>query len=133
MNTPVLVPIVEGYSDGWTIFGRYGYPMIQVLFENDDVLAVNKPEELSAIPEGKEGRDCLLSLLSSAFPGRLYVVHRLDKEVSGVILLAKNVAAHKCLNDQFANGSISKTYVALTHGVIEETSGTIDKPLRQFG
>ncbi len=67
------------------------------------------------------------------FPGKLYVVHRLDKDVSGVILFAKNAAAHKYLNDQFSHQNIRKTYVALTHGVIKETNGTIDKPLRQFG
>jgi len=107
--------------------------MIPVLFENADILAVNKPEGLASIPEGGKDKDCLLSVLSTMFQERLYVVHRLDKEVSGVILLARNAAAHQCLNDQFSHGSISKTYVALTHGVIEENSGVIDKPLRQFG
>jgi RluA family pseudouridine synthase len=107
--------------------------MIPILFESDDILAVNKPEGFASIPEGDKGKDCLLSLLSSASSGRLYVVHRLDKEASGVILFAKNAAAHKYLNEQFSNRSVRKTYVALTHGVIEETSGIIDKPIRQFG
>lgn len=107
--------------------------MIPILFENADILAVNKPESLASIPEDGKGKDCLLSLLSTMFQERLYVVHRLDKEVSGVILLARNVAAHKYLNDQFSHGSVRKTYVALTHGIIEEASGLIDKPLRQFG
>ncbi len=107
--------------------------MIQILFENEDVLAVNKPEGLASVPEGTKGKECLLSLLASAFPGELYVVHRLDKEVSGVILFAKNAAAHRYLNDQFSNRDIRKTYVALTHGVIRETGGIINKPLRQFG
>ena len=58
--------------------------MIPVLFENDDILAVNKPEGLASIPEGAKGRDCLLSLLVLAFPEKLHVVHRLDKEVSSL-------------------------------------------------
>jgi len=107
--------------------------MIPILFENEDILVVNKPEGLASIPEGNKGKDCLISLLSSVFPRRLYVVHRLDKEASGVILFAKNAAAHKYLNEQFSSRSVRKTYVALTHGAIEETSGIIDKPLRQFG
>lgn len=90
--------------------------MIPVLFESDDLLAVNKPEGLASIPEGDKGRDCLLSLLESAGTGRLYIVHRLDKEVSGVILFAKNAAAHKHLNEQFRQRNVRKTYVALTHG-----------------
>jgi len=107
--------------------------MIQILFENNDILAVNKPEGLASIPEGEKGKDCLLSLLAPLSPGRLYVVHRLDKETSGIIIFAKNVAAHSYLNDQFSQRNVRKTYVALTHGVIEESSGIIDKPLRQFG
>jgi tRNA pseudouridine32 synthase/23S rRNA pseudouridine746 synthase len=107
--------------------------MIPTLFENDDILAVDKPEGLASIPESEKGKDCLLSLLSSAFPAKLYVVHRLDKEVSGVILFAKNPAAHKYLNDQFSKQGIRKTYLALTHGVIPETGSVIDKPLHQFG
>jgi len=107
--------------------------MIPVLFANDDLLAVNKPEGLASIPEGDKGRDCLLALLESGGTGRLYVVHRLDKEVSGVILFARNAAAHKHLNEQFRQRSVSKTYVALVHGVIAANSGTIDQPIREFG
>ncbi len=107
--------------------------MIQVLFENDDLLAVNKPEGLASIPEGAKGRDCLLSLLESAGTGRLYIVHRLDKEASGVILFARNAAAHKHLNEQFRQRSVKKTYVALVHGVMAENSGIIAQPIREFG
>lgn len=107
--------------------------MIPVLLENDAILAVHKPEGLASIPEHARGEASLLQLLQAAFLGKLYVVHRLDKEVSGVIVFAKNASAHKYLNDQFSQRSVRKTYVALTHGVIEETSGIIDKPLRQFG
>lgn len=107
--------------------------MIPVLFANDDLLAVNKPEGLASIPEGDKGRDCLLALLESGGTGRLYIVHRLDKEASGVILFARNAAAHKHLNEQFRQRSVSKTYVALVHGVIAANSGTIDQPIREFG
>lgn len=107
--------------------------MIPILFEDQDILAVNKPEGLASIPESAEGKASLLSLLEPAFPGKLYVVHRLDKEVSGVLLFAKNAAVHKHLNDQFSNRNVRKTYAALTHGVIKETDGIIDKPLHQFG
>lgn len=107
--------------------------MFQILFENNDILVVNKPEGLASMPEGDKGRDCLLSLLAPLFPDKLYAVHRLDKETSGIIIFARNVAVHKYLNDQFSRRNVRKTYVALTHGVIEENNGIIDKPLRQFG
>jgi len=107
-------------------------PAISILFENDDIIAVNKPEGLASIPERAREKECVLSLLS-VFPGKLYVVHRLDKEVSGIIVFAKNAAAHRNLNEQFSSRAIKKIYVALTHGVINKNSGIIKKPLRQFG
>lgn len=107
--------------------------MFDILFENEDFLAVNKPEGLASIPEGVQGRESLLSLLASIFPAKLYVVHRLDKEASGVIIFAKNAPAHKYLNQQFDARRVKKTYLALCHGLIAEDDGQIDKPLREFG
>ena len=107
--------------------------MILTLFEDDDVLAVDKPEGLAAIPERDATQESLLSLLSATTPTKLYVVHRLDKEVSGVMLFAKNPDAHRCLNEQFSHHSVRKTYLALVHGTLTQERGTIDAPLRQFG
>lgn len=107
--------------------------MILTLFEDADVLAVDKPEGLASIPERDATQESLVALLSAASPTKLYVVHRLDKEVSGVILFAKNAATHTFLNEQFSHHTVRKTYLALVHGVIAQESGTIDVPLRQFG
>jgi tRNA pseudouridine32 synthase / 23S rRNA pseudouridine746 synthase len=107
--------------------------MILPLFEDDDVLAVNKPEGLASIPERDTTQENLLSLLSAARHTKLYIVHRLDKEVSGVIIFAKNAAAHRFLNEQFSHHTVRKTYRAVVHGVITQKGGTIDVPLRQFG
>jgi len=107
--------------------------MISILFENDDVVAVNKPEGVASIPERGRGKDDVLSLVSSAVAVKLYVVHRLDKEASGVILFAKNAQVHRELNMQFRDRSIRKTYLALAHGLIRSESDVIEKPLRQFG
>lgn len=107
--------------------------MIPILFENDDLVAINKPEGLASIPERLNTADNLLAQLTEMFFQKLYVVHRLDKEVSGVILFAKHAAAHQFLNDQFSQRHVRKTYLALTHGVIVEEQGVIAKPIRQFG
>ena len=104
-----------------------------MLFENEDIIAVSKPEGLASIPERMQGRESLLSFLSSRTPGKLYVVHRLDKEVSGVILFAKHEVAHRFLNHQFQQGRVKKIYLALTHGVIEAERGVIDRALRAYG
>jgi len=106
---------------------------IQVLFDRGGVLAVCKPEGLASIPERTKDRDSLLVSLQSSIPDKLYVVHRLDKDVSGVMLFARTAAAHRCLNDQFAKRRIAKTYLALVHGALPEDAGTIDRPIREFG
>jgi RluA family pseudouridine synthase len=104
-----------------------------VLFEDADVLAVSKPEGLATIPERAGKTDSLLFLLQREGAAKLFVVHRLDKEASGAILFAKNAAAHRFLNGQFARREVAKTYAALSHGVIEEAAGAVDRPIRMYG
>jgi RluA family pseudouridine synthase len=107
--------------------------MISILFEDEDIVAANKPEGLASIPERDKDKESLLASLSVQLQKRLFVVHRIDKEVSGVILFAKNESAHRWLNEQFSKRAVGKTYVALAHGVIDQEHGTIEKALRQFG
>jgi RluA family pseudouridine synthase len=107
--------------------------ILPVLFEDNDVCAVDKPEGLTSIPGSEQGKETLLGLVSKQYPEKLFVVHRLDKDVSGVMLFAKNAAAHKSLNDQFAGRTVKKTYCALVVGVMDKSDGTIAKPIRQFG
>jgi tRNA pseudouridine32 synthase / 23S rRNA pseudouridine746 synthase len=106
---------------------------VPVLFENDDLIAVDKPERLSSIPERNPAKVSLLKLLADARKQKLYVVHRLDKQVSGVILFAKNAETHRYLNQLFEQRRIQKTYLALVHGVIGQGSAVIAAPLRRFG
>ncbi|NJN47233.1 MAG: RluA family pseudouridine synthase [Candidatus Competibacteraceae bacterium] len=110
-----------------------GFKMPVKLFETTDLLAVDKPAGLASIPERNTAKDSLLSVLSASIGQKLYVVHRLDKDVSGVILFAKNADMHRHLNEQFANRAVKKTYLALAHGRLEQNNGVIDKPLRAFG
>ena len=106
---------------------------IPILFENDRFLAADKPEGLSSIPERNPAVPSLVRVLEEARGSKLFVVHRLDKEASGVILFAKDAASHRWLNDLFAARKVGKVYLVLVHGVIAEESGRIDKPIREFG
>lgn len=104
-----------------------------MLFEDEYLLAVDKPEGLPAVPGGTKGSPSLLGFLREARRLRLYTVHRLDQEASGVIVFAKNAAAHKHVNDQFAARTVEKTYIALVHGRMRGRDGVVDRPLREFG
>ena len=104
-----------------------------ILFEDSDIIAVNKPEGLSSITENDIKLDSLHSLLETKLAIKLFVVHRLDKEVSGVIIFAKNARTHKYVNDLFSDRKVKKYYTAVVQGVIKENDGEIKKPIREFG
>lgn len=103
----------------------------RVLYENGDVLAVDKPEGVVSLAEA--GRGGLPELLKDVFPGKLYPVHRLDRGASGVIVFAKSAEAHRRLNGQFDRREVRKTYLALVHGVVDANRGSINAPIREFG
>jgi RluA family pseudouridine synthase len=104
-----------------------------ILFEDDHIIAVEKPEGLASIPERNADVPPLLGLVSQQCEQRLYVVHRLDKDVSGVILFAKTSEAHRRLSDQFSNHHVEKHYDALVHGALRTDCGIIRRPIREFG
>jgi tRNA pseudouridine32 synthase / 23S rRNA pseudouridine746 synthase len=110
----------------------FGEQRIPVICETDDVIAVDKPVGLSSIPERNPRAVSLLNLLSQYRQRKLYVVHRLDKQVSGVILFAKTPEFHRYLNLQFERRRVLKTYLALVHGQVP-AGGRIETPLRRFG
>jgi RluA family pseudouridine synthase len=104
---------------------------VPILYETDDFLAADKPEGVLSVSQAGEGG--LPDLLRDRFPGRLYPVHRLDRGASGVIVFAKNAAAHRQLNGQFDRREVRKTYLALVDGVPSANRGQINAPLREFG
>lgn len=107
--------------------------MISILFEDADVVAVDKPEGLAAIPERRPQGDSLLEALQAQREEKLFIVHRIDKDTSGVIVFARNAQTHRFLNQQFEARQVEKIYLALVHGVVVDDKGTVDQPLRQFG
>jgi tRNA pseudouridine32 synthase / 23S rRNA pseudouridine746 synthase len=104
-----------------------------ILFENDDLVAVNKPEGLASIPERRQEVECLIRMLEARFSRKLWIIHRLDKEVSGVIVFARNAETHAWMNTQFSTRLVEKSYRALLHGSDLPDAGVIDRPIRQFG
>ncbi|OHB68230.1 MAG: RNA pseudouridine synthase, partial [Planctomycetes bacterium RBG_13_62_9] len=90
-------------------------------------------EGLVAVPD-RGGRDrSLFEMLCADRRETLYIVHRIDKETSGVIVFARSAPMHRHLSRQFESHTVEKVYLALVHGVIADDQGQIDRPLRQFG
>lgn len=100
-----------------------------ILFENDDFLVINKPAGLLTIPDRHNDKLPSLSKMLEQQYGHIFVVHRLDKDTSGVIAFAKNELTHKFLSEQFQNRKADKVYLGLVTGRIWEKEGTIDTPI----
>ncbi|CUI55755.1 RluA family pseudouridine synthase [Cognatishimia activa] len=102
---------------------------LDILHEDGHVIAVNKPSGLLSVPgKGEHLADCLLSRVQAAFPDAL-LVHRLDRDTSGVIVFALTPHAQRSLSMQFEKRSTKKTYVARVQGRVAEKTGTVDLPL----
>ena len=114
---------------------------IKVLYEDANILAIDKPSGMIVHPDGKIKEDSVTDWFVENYPRaknvgekeggviRPGVVHRLDRETSGVLLLAKNKKAHELLKKQFQDRTIKKTYVAIVSGNMKNDRGVINKPI----
>ena len=106
---------------------------IDVIWSDDNILAVNKPTGLLTIPDGYHPElPCAINLLQKT-QGQLWVVHRLDKETSGVLLFARNARTHKYLNEQFQSRQVLKIYRAFIVGCPNWERQEINLPLKVDG
>lgn len=102
---------------------------LQILHDDHELLAVNKPAGLLSVPgKGAHLADCLLARVQEAFPTAL-LVHRLDRDTSGVMVFALTPHAQRHLGLQFERRKTKKTYVARVWGEMAEDEGTVDLPL----
>jgi 23S rRNA pseudouridine1911/1915/1917 synthase len=110
---------------------------LKILFEDDDLIVVNKSAGLVVHPAAGINSGTLANALAYHFsqlssqagvvrPG---LVHRLDKDTSGLLVVAKKEDVHEKLAEQFRNREVFKSYVSLVHGVMQEVSGRIDQPI----
>lgn len=100
----------------------------ELLFEDDLMLVVSKPAGLLTIPDRFGNKDSLVSALERDF-GRVFVVHRLDRETSGVLCFARTEDAHRHLSMQFEHHTADKFYLVLVDGVVHQQEGEINKPI----
>lgn len=117
---------------------------IPVLYEDADTLVVDKPSGLVVHPDGRTDEPTLADWISKTHPGivgvgepltladgthinRPGIVHRLDRETSGALIIAKNQESFLRLKEQFQTRRVAKTYHAFVHGELKESTGTIER------
>jgi 23S rRNA pseudouridine1911/1915/1917 synthase len=107
---------------------------LNIIYQDNDVLVIDKPAGLITFPEGNVTEKTLIDYLIDQYPElknageapRYGIVHRLDKNTSGIMLVAKSTEALNFFQKQFINRTIQKKYLALVTGVIKDANGTID-------
>lgn len=112
---------------------------LHVVFENDDLAVIDKPSGLVVHPAAGHRDDTLVNALISRFPGiekigdpaRPGIVHRLDEDTSGLIVVAKTQKYFEYLKDLFKNRELDKHYLTLVHGFMPALHGKIDKPIEK--
>jgi RluA family pseudouridine synthase len=108
-------------------------PVIETIYQDESLLAVNKPAGLPTLPDGyNRAAPCLIDLLKQQFD-RVWVVHRLDRDTSGVIVFARTAEVHRALNLAFDSHAVHKVYHAIVCGVPGWDECVIDLPLRPDG
>jgi 23S rRNA pseudouridine1911/1915/1917 synthase len=114
------------------------YLPIPVLYEDDDVIVFDKPAGLVTHPAPGHEHDTLVNALKAIRPDLQLrsndqpgIVHRLDKDTSGLLVVAKHETARLSLLRQWQGRSVEKRYLALVHGVVEPDDGTIDAPINR--
>ena len=102
---------------------------LDIVYEDAHVVAVNKPAGLLSVPgKGAHLQDCLIARLQVAFPDAL-LVHRLDRDTSGVMVFGLTPHAQRTLSKEFELRKAKKTYVARVYGRLQPKVGTVDLPL----
>jgi len=125
-------------------------PKIDILYEDTHIIAIDKPAGLMVHPDGRSEGPFLTDWLVKKYPRiknvgesmltpageqiiRPGIVHRLDRETSGVMLVAKTAKGHACLKAQFKARTITKKYLAFVWGEFTEDFGTINRPIGRSG
>ena len=106
---------------------------LNMLHEDDNFIAVHKPAGLIVVDDRwDKGKITLRSLVESLCKGnKVWVVHRLDKDTTGVILFAKNAEAHRFANSLFEQRGLLKEYHAIVKGTVQKDADVIDKPIKE--
>jgi len=101
---------------------------LSFIYEDEDLVAINKPAGMLSVPDRIQSEPSLKDMLQEQY-GRIFVVHRLDKETSGVIVFAKHEESHKFFSQQFENRETVKFYAGIVIGSLPQREGMIEAPV----
>lgn len=131
----VEVALSSFHSDNLSVFKAQPIDL-NIIFEDEEILVINKEPGMVVHPAPGNYEDTLVNALLYRYPQlntigteRPGIVHRLDKETSGVLVIAKNQQAHNHLSEQFQRRSLEKRYLALIWGIPGSCSGTVNLPV----
>lgn len=106
----------------------------QIIYEDSDLIVVNKPAGQLVIPGRGEAKEKpLVDQVASHIRKKAYVVHRIDRETSGLVVFAKNPKTHRELCTLWEGREVHKTYLAWVLGRVDKKEGLLDYPLKTFG
>lgn len=111
---------------------------VEIIYEDNDIIVINKPKGMVVHPANGNSDGTLVNAIMaicqdslSGIGGEIRpgIVHRLDKDTSGLLIVAKNDKAHVNMSEQIKNHEVKKTYIALVRGIVKENEATIDMPI----
>ena len=105
--------------------------MIPIIYEDDNILVINKPSGCLTIPDRFDPELVSVKSWFEKKGQKIFIVHRIDRDTSGLLLLAKNEVAHKFYNTQFQDRSLTKNYYGLVVGTMLQEEGTFDQPIEE--
>lgn len=118
-------------------FVSFRHPRLKIIYEDDDVIVVNKGYGLLSVGTDRKQKDitayaALKDYVKKLHPNnKIFIVHRLDRDTSGLMMFAKNIAAQETMRHNWNNMVLERTYVAVLEGIMEEDSGVIRSRLAE--
>lgn len=103
----------------------------EIVFVNNDLVAVNKPSGWLSIPDRHDADLVSVKTWLEAKGDKVFIIHRIDKDTSGLIVFAKNAEAHKYYNTLFQNRNLEKTYLGISAGMFNHEQGVCDQPIEE--
>ena len=104
---------------------------VSIIFEDEDFIAVNKSAGMLTIPDRHDETQLSLYKILTDRYGKIFIVHRLDRDTSGLVLFAKNETSHKYLSRLFEKRNIEKIYLGIVRGSLPDKTGSIDEPIAE--